>query len=249
MNMNSALIAKHDFEIAKKNIEDFSKKLPAKPSFDKVEVDGGLFGLGNHKVTGIEMNKFIGNVQNRLIDVNSSLRSIVLEFGEVYNAFDSLDSEYITGIMEAIKGAEEASNEALSAQSDIQSTVDNLKKTVSSLVDLKSRVDEFENIINMLSTSQLTYDAISRTLNEDYKINQIPSIINSNEDLISKLNQLNGVVSTILTELNKIKGLHETIQSHNILKLEKKIKVAYYIGGSVACLLLINYLLQILRFI
>ena len=88
--MDKALIKRHNFEVSKKNIETFSKKLPSTPAFDRVEVDGGLFGWGDHKVTGTEMNNFIGKVQDKLISVNSSLKSIISEFREVYKAFDYL---------------------------------------------------------------------------------------------------------------------------------------------------------------
>ena len=50
--MDKALIKRHNFEVSKKNIETFSNSLPSNPAFDRVEVDGGLFGLGDHKVTG-----------------------------------------------------------------------------------------------------------------------------------------------------------------------------------------------------
>ena len=49
--MDKALIKRHNFEVSKKNIETFSNSLPSNPAFDRVEVDGGLFGLGDHKVT------------------------------------------------------------------------------------------------------------------------------------------------------------------------------------------------------
>ena len=63
--MDKTLIKRHNFEVSKENIEKFSKKLPSNPAFDIVEVDGGLFGWGNHKVTGTEMNNFIGKVQDK----------------------------------------------------------------------------------------------------------------------------------------------------------------------------------------
>ena len=56
------------------------------------------------------------------------MRSIISEFKEVYKAFDYLDGEYINGIIGSIESAEEASKQALKAQSDIQNTVENLKK-------------------------------------------------------------------------------------------------------------------------
>ena len=114
--MDRSLIKKHNFDKAKTHIQSFSNKLPSNPAFERVEVDGGLFGWGDHKVTGSEMNNFIGKVQDRLISVNDSLRKIVKEFREVYSAFDSLDTEYISGILSSVEAAEKASGEALTAQ-------------------------------------------------------------------------------------------------------------------------------------
>lgn len=147
--MNNALIQKHNFNIAKNNIERFSRNLPSNPSFSRVEVDGGFLGLGNHKVTGYEMNAFIGVVQDKLISVNSSLRSIIGEFKEVYNAFDSLDGEYINGIISSVESAEDASKQALKAQEDIKATIENLRKTVVKLASLNQTVERIEKTVNM----------------------------------------------------------------------------------------------------
>ena len=93
--MNDAIIKKHNFSTAKNQIQEFSRRLPANPRFEEVEEDGGLFGWFDHNVTGKEMNKFMGKVQDKLISVNSSLRGVIKEFGEIYKALDYLDNDYI----------------------------------------------------------------------------------------------------------------------------------------------------------
>ena len=213
--MDKALIKRHNFEVSKKNIETFSNSLPSNPAFDRVEVDGGLFGLGDHKVTGNEMNNFIGKVQYKLIAVNTSLRSIISEFREVYKAFDYLDREYIDGIIGSIESAEEASKQALKAQSDIQNTVENLKKTVLGLVDLKNSVEKIERTINKLSANQLSYKDVAKKLDNNYKIGQIGSVIRSNEELKSKIKQVSYNFSSILLELDKLKELNQIVQTQN----------------------------------
>lgn len=160
--MDKSLIQKHNFEAAKSNIEEFSKNLPANPSFQRVEVDGGLFGWGDHKVTGYEMNKFMGSVQDKLIDVNSSLRGIIGEFKEVYKALDALDNEYISGILKSIEEAEDASNQALSAQKDVDVTVRNLKKTVEGLIHLKESVSELSESVDDLQKQKRIEDKVMR---------------------------------------------------------------------------------------
>ena len=213
--MDKALIKRHNFEVSKKKIETFSNNLPSNPAFDRVEVDGGLFGLGDHKVTGNEMNNFIGKVQYKLIAVNTSLRSIISEFREVYEAFDYLDREYIDGIIGSIESAEEASKQALKAQSDIQKTVENLKKTVLGLDNLKNSVKKNERTINTLSANQLSYDDVAKKLDENYKIGQIDSVISSNEGLKSEIKQISDNLVLILLELNKLKDLHQIVQAQN----------------------------------
>ena len=213
--MDKALIKRHNFEVSKKNIETFSNSLPSNPAFDRVEVDGGLFGLGDHKVTGNEMNKFIDKVQDKLISVNESLTSIISEFREVYKAFDYLDGEYIKGIIGSIESAEEASKQALKAQSDIQNTVENLKKTVLGLVDLKNSVEKIERTINKLSANQLSYKDVAKKLDNNYKIGQIGSVIRSNEELKSKIKQVSYNFSSILLELDKLKELNQIVQTQN----------------------------------
>lgn len=146
--MNRSLIKKHNFSVAKKKIEQLSRDLPSDPIFDRVEVDAGPFGLLDHKVTGQEMNNLIGKVQNKLVSVNSSLISITNGFREVYNAFDFLDREYINGIIGAVENAEDASEKAMQAQSDIKNTVENLEKTVKGLVKLKQVVKQLEEKVD-----------------------------------------------------------------------------------------------------
>ena len=213
--MDKALIKRHNFEVSKKKIETFSKSLPSNPAFDRVEVDGGLFGWGDHKVTGTEMNNFIDKVQDKLISVNKSLTSIISEFREVYKAFDYLDGEYIKGIIGSIESAEEASKQALKAQSDIQNTVENLKKTVLGLDDLKNSVEKIERTINKLSANQLSYKDVAKKLDQKYKIGQIGTVISTNEGLKSKIKQVSDNLSSILLELNKLKDLHQIVQTQN----------------------------------
>ena len=133
-------INKHNFEKEKKDIKAFSEKVPSEISFTHVEVDGGLFGWGDHKVTGTEMNNFIGNVQNKLIDVNNTIRNIYIGFKDVYEVLDVLDAEYLVGITKNSESAFKASQQALKAQQDIMVTVGNLKKAVEKLCELQEVV-------------------------------------------------------------------------------------------------------------
>jgi len=200
--MSKALIKKHNFEIAKREIERFSRNLPSNPSFERVEVDGGLFGWGDHKVTGTEMNQFIEIVQNKLISVNTSLRSIIGEFKQVYNAFDFLDGEYINGIIGSVECAEEASKQALTAQADIKTTVENLKKTVIGLVDLRKTVERIENTLNAQSPNDIAL--INRRINS---LNHIYSQFSSN----SHYKDIDTIWNDVEGHKTDLAGLHQQV--------------------------------------
>ena len=209
------VIKKHNFEVAKSNIERFSRNLPSDPSFDRVEVNGGLFGLGDHKVTGSEMNAFIGVVQNKLISVNSSLKSIIKEFKDVYNAFDYLDAEYISGIIGSIESAEEASKQALQAQTDIRETVENLKKTVLGLLNLKATVERIEKTVKAQSLNILSHDEIAFNLDKNYKIKHIPTLTKAISTLQINYTSLFDKLSLISTEVDKVKELFSLEKDRN----------------------------------
>ena len=222
--MDRTLIKRHNFEIAKGKIDRFSRNLPSNPSFEHVEIDGGLFGWGDHKVTGAEMNSFIDKVQDKLISVNGYLYSIIKEFGEVYKAFDYLDGEYINGIIGSVESAEEASKQALKAQKDIHDTVENLKKTVVGLVSLKNKVEIIEKTINSLGSS-CSYGTIQKKLDENYNITQIPTIINSTGSLKKKVQSLSDRLSQNTLELKKIAGISEYL--HSVEKRNEEIEMIF----------------------
>lgn len=201
--MSNIQIKRHNFDVAKNKVKQLSSNLPSYPSFTKVEEDGGLFGWGDHKVTGTEMNNSIREVQNKIIDVNSSLREIVYGFDEVYNTFNFLDKEYISGIIESVEEAEKASNQALKAQTETNKTVQNLKTTVEKLANLKSTVESIEKRVNEQDSNKIK-------------------------------------------EYNAYYYMKYTNLEDKITNLERKIKIAYYIGGGAIGLSLINYILQII---
>ena len=183
-------------------------------------MDGGLFGWGDHKVTGSEMNNFIGVVQDKLISVNSSLRNIISEFKEVYNAFDILDKEYINGILGSVESAENASMQALKAQDDIKTTVDNLKKTVVGLVSLKMTVERIEEKVNAQYINVISYEEVIKALNDQYKIKNIPSLVDTTYTLQTsidtEINKTNALLLLINSQEEKIDAIWNDIESQKI---------------------------------
>ena len=165
--MNELAIKKHDFELAKSRLKEFSEKKEAELSIERVQTDGGFLWLGDHKVTGTELNSRLETIQNHLIDINSTNNKTIKEFREIYNALDALDKDYITSIVASIKAIEKTSNDVRnqqgvlnehnrelkehqnkldSHQGEIDKIVGNIKQTVSVLKAFKEKLDGFEHL-------------------------------------------------------------------------------------------------------
>ena len=67
------------FENAKTQLRTFSTRNSGDFGIDKVETDGGFLWLGDHKVTGTELNKVTSQVQDYLIKINDFSKDVVKE--------------------------------------------------------------------------------------------------------------------------------------------------------------------------
>jgi len=164
--MENAIIQKYNFEVSKNKIQTLSRNVPSSVSFQQFPTEGSIFPWNDHNITGSEANKMlVSPLQSTLITHNANIKSLFSIVDEVYKALDSLDREYIQGIINAIKAAEMASNQAKTAsfkaetasaqaleasekalnasskasiaQVDIKKTIEALRMTVSSLKDFR----------------------------------------------------------------------------------------------------------------
>lgn len=220
--MDKSLIKKHNFEEAKNKIRVFSNNLPTYPYFDKVEESGGLFNWGNHNVTGKEMNNFVSRVQDRFISVNSSLRSVVSEFREIYKALDFLDKEYIEGILVSVEAAEKASQQARDAQSDICETIEVLQQTVEKLKEFKSSV--CSDITNI--SEQIAF--INERLDEIKSIQESMTSAKTEQPITKE-------------DSNQIKETKSEINTEEQTSIENRIRNAYIIA-SISLIITIGHI-------
>ncbi|ARX69637.1 hypothetical protein [Bacillus thuringiensis] len=201
--MNELVIQTHNFEKAKKQLKEFSMTKPEELALNKVDVEGGLFNWFDHKVTGQELNDLTSQIQEYLIKFNTLNEEFIDEFGEVYNALEALDKEYIQGILISIKAAEKASSEAKDSQRDINKTVEVQKQTISILKKFKDKLDKYEHLENVdevwkdtrrfekeLKSINKEVDSIKKT--SDAQANTI-FILNQFKEELSKYNHLTSV--------------------------------------------------------
>lgn len=144
--MGDLVIKTHNFELAKKNLREFSQKEAKDLQIKTVDEDGGFLGLGTHKVTGEELNERIVTIQQHLIALNETNNKAIKEFGEVYKALESLDKEYIQAILISIKATEETSKGIAAAQEKITQIIEDQKKTLEILKKFKQKLDSYAHL-------------------------------------------------------------------------------------------------------
>ena len=144
--MSNLVIKTHNFEIAKKGLKEFSQKKAEELKLNTVRTDGGFLGLGDHKVTGSELNNRLGTIQELLIYLNKTNNRTIKEFGQVYSALEALDKDYIQAILISIKATEETSKRIEATQEQIKRIVDDQKKTLEVLKKFKQKLDNYAHL-------------------------------------------------------------------------------------------------------
>lgn len=167
--MTNDIIKPHKFEVAKNKIQKLAHNVPSTVSMERFQTEGSIFSWNNHNITGEEANRLlVSPLQSTLIAQNENIRSLFNIADEVYKALESLDKEYISGIITSVEAAKMASNQAKAAsskaeqaslqaldasqkaleasisannaQTDIKKTIEGLKMTIQILKEFKEKV-------------------------------------------------------------------------------------------------------------
>ncbi|MCR6524433.1 hypothetical protein [Lysinibacillus capsici] len=223
--MNKLVIQTHNFEKAKNQLKEFSLTKPEELALKEVEINGGLFNWFDHKVTGQELNDLTNQIQGYLVKFNTLNTKFIKEFGEVYNALEALDKEYIQAILISIKAAEKASKEAKDAQQDINKTIEVQKQTITVLKKFKEKLDKYEHLENVDEVWKDT----QRFGKELKFINkQIDNIKQTSEEQSNSILQLDRFLEELskFKHLAKIDVLWEEVQvfKRNINSINEQIK-------------------------
>lgn len=150
-------IETHSFETSKNQLKKFSEQTTADLDLKKVDTSKGVGewfgewlkggGIGtDHKVTGAELNELTKQIQKHLSHINDMHYKLIQEFGQVYNALEALDKDYIQAILIAVKSAQKANEEVKVAQGDIEKTIALQKKTIKVLEQFKEKIDKYKHL-------------------------------------------------------------------------------------------------------
>ncbi|USK72249.1 hypothetical protein [Peribacillus asahii] len=198
--MKELVIQTHNFEKAKNQLKEFSLTKSEELALKEFEVNGGLFNWFDHKVTGQELNELTTQIQGYLIQFNNLNAKFIKEFGEVYNALEALDKEYIQAILISVKAAEKASKEAKDAQKDINKTIEVQKQTIGVLKKFKEKLDKYEYLENVDEVWKDTQRFAKELKSINKQIDNIKQTAKDQSNSILHLNQFK-------EELSKFKHL------------------------------------------
>jgi len=174
------VIKSHNFDKEKKQLENFSKTIHTNIELKKVDTNGGLFGLFEHKVTGEEVNILTRQIQDYLISMNNIDIQIIKEFDQVHKIFEVLDKDYIQGILISTRASEEASRQAKEAALEAKKNTKDIKKamevqkiTINSLNDFKNNIEKYENLENIDEIWSDIQTIKNDKINHDEKLNKL----------------------------------------------------------------------------
>lgn len=243
--MPGEIIKPKKFEIAKNNIQEIAKTLSSTNTIESFRTEGTIISWNEHNITGSEANKNLILPLNKiLIEYNNLFVSLINIANEQYAVLDSLDNEYITGIISAVYSAEEASKQAktasrqaLDASGKATMAQDNIKKTINALTET----------VKVLKTFKVKVSEDVSNLN-----NQITSLNNQillvNQQFKSTDDRLDKIETNLFSVSKSYKEIKESItimKEANIAehtKCKKQIMITYYILGGAIGLFIFNFL-------
>ena len=154
------VIKTHNFEDAKRRLKEVSEK---KIEGFKINIVGTkdkfLFLEGDHKVTGKEFNERIIAIDQHLINLHTKTYENNKEFGEVYNALEALDKDYIAVILTSINAIEEVSKH-------MREEIDTIKEVQKKILEnfQKFKQELKMDIAEISNESQMRHKSLSKEL-------------------------------------------------------------------------------------
>ncbi len=195
----------NDFQKQQDKLKEFSREIPATTTLPTATNAAGWLPrfFGSDKATSADVNKLAEAIQEGMIRQNQQIIEIIKEFEVVYNTFNSLDKEYLKGILTSYNEAAEAHNKANQSirrlnkqQQDIKNQQQDIKNQQHAIKDI---VDELKMIINVLKIFKEKLDKVRHLFDVDMifsdaeenkmQLNSVFQLVSSQKAYIEQLSQ------------------------------------------------------------
>ena len=210
--MTEITIKRHSFDLAQERLKEFSEGTEAQVEIDSVRTDGGFLGLGDHKVTGYELNRRLKIIQSHFITVNETNNKVIKEFREVYNALDALDKDYIASIVANVKAIEKTSNDVRVQQGILEQ---HHKKLENQQGELDIHQTEIEESVKSISKIVQALKIFNKELQGYKHLKDIDKIWSDcqkwHEEIPALISSLSDTVSTVEANVEDIANVRQSL--------------------------------------
>ena len=206
------IVKRQNFDDAMASIKSYATAAQEPENLSSFPTSGGFLGLGEHKVTGRELNKLTSQIEDYLISLNQFDIGMIDAFVGVYNALDSLDREHIAGILSAANAAKAASDKATKNVESISAIVEVLKKFKKELDKLEHLmdVDKAWEILEEQKKMLTAFSTYKESLSALRHIKDVDELWNNSLSQADSIAHLQEDISDIITSLEE---QEETIQA------------------------------------
>ena len=272
-------IKTHDFEEAKKELKKFSEEDIELFNLDRVneyknflEYVGGILLLKginlDRSVTGKDLNILIQQIQKNLESINNNELEFVKQIRQVYTALESLDKEYINGILlgveSALKASEKAdrasqkalaaNREALTAQEDIKRAIEQQKTmletqrklsarqatTIQALQHFQEKLDSYQHLADVDSIWSDVRKQKAELENMKTYVENITSLADKQDEKINKLHEKSLTIAEPVRQKRDFSDKLEEVKNECAAKL----KTAYILAGGAIGLAVLELILS-----
>lgn len=217
-------IQPHNYQKAKTQIKKYSKIKKEELELETVDIAGGFLGLGEHKVTGYELNERLEHIQKLIIQLNNKANDNIRMFGRVYEALEELDKDYIKAILINIEATRITSEGVANSQEEIRKLVNNQMGTLKILQEFKRKLDSYSHlgdIDKLWEDFQENYAHITGDIDKLWKEIQenydhiTGSIDSANETVRENVNKINRLEESIETIYNTLEDVNRSYEQQN----------------------------------
>lgn len=214
-------------------LEQMEEKIDDLPT---VDYSGGIFGWGDHKVTGWEFNNLTEKIQGHFIVINDVSNKIIKEFETIYNTFNALDNEYIKKIMQSIMKSNEAINKANLGLIEAEKRIDDIRATNGRLEVAQNNIkviqnglqDAQNNINRHMEIQKKVVEGLGnfKTRIDSYRhLKDIDNMWVNLQNLDTKVPLISGDINSLkidiqknVSELNDIKRFKDRLENYKHLE-------------------------------
>lgn len=211
------VIDKHNFDKYKSELQKLMSKDQSYFSLRKVDISGGPFGWGDHKVTGYELNDITGDIQTEFLSIQTKITDIYKHIQDEYRLIEALDEDYIGGILTAFSEGSAAYQKAQKAQKEIN-------QIVLALQAFRDKLKEMSH----LNDIDIAWDNINELHDQVEAILNDPEIVKRSDKIFKTVSSLKHIsqVDAVWDDVGVIKNWKNNLQQNILPSTEKRLKKA-----------------------